>query len=227
MSFPSKLKLPLLAYLLLFVACSNGATSKSLMTSANPHEDLVKAMKKVHSTKSYRMKSAVFTSGEAGEWKSVEELEFAAPNRWHSIFESNLPTYNNQKIEWIVIDEESYWKVENMQWQKGAKDMSGLFRNTEEIERITKDADVKFIGKDVLDGIPMLVYHHTFKNPSDKETKVKLTVAEGKTWIGFNNGLPHKIEMAGEVNEQGIIIKAKSTITYYDYNTDIKIEPPM
>jgi hypothetical protein len=41
-------------------------------------------------------------------------------------------------------------------------------------------------------------------------------------WVGLADSLPRKMEVEGEFNK----MKSRSTVTYYDYGGDIKIEPP-
>ena len=224
----SKLTLSLLTCLLLTVACGKGTGLRN-SAAADAREDLVRAMKALSDARSYRLKTVTFTSGKAlpVEGKSVMELEFSAPDRWHTIFESNLPPYNNQKIEWIIVGRESYTRVAEGPWQKGAQEMGALFRPTTEFERGTKG--VEFIRNDALDGAQMLVYRHAFDITPDKEAEDFLTGYKGvaEIWVGVNDGLPHKIEKQIEAESRPVeTVKARETTTYYDYNTDIRIELP-
>ena len=77
----------------------------------------------------------------------------------------------------------------------------------------------------------MIVYRQTFEGTSDEEAEHAYNVYKYKgvaqIWVGVNDGLPHKIEKETETEyRQAETIKARETTTYYDYNTDISIEPP-
>jgi hypothetical protein len=50
-----------------------------------------------------------------------------------------------------------------------------------------------------------------------------------RTWIGIDDNLPRKEEEATESREGGLEqpLTTKHTMILYDYNADIRIEPPM
>jgi outer membrane lipoprotein-sorting protein len=224
MNFPSKLTFSLLACLLFIAACGNAAKSGNLMASADPREDLVKAMKALSNAKSYRSKLVITASvGVKGEAKTVMDIEFVAPDRYRAIAESNLGTRGNVKGEFIILGNDTYMKIDSGQWQKTQKDMREGFAQLKSpnIEAIAS-AEVKFIGNETLDGLPTLVYQHAYKNaPSEAGNSTT------KTWVGVNDGLPHKIEVQTKFDYQGQTYITSATTAYYDYNTDIKIEPPL
>jgi hypothetical protein len=224
-----KSTLSLLACLLLTVACGSGTISRSSAAAADPREDLARAMKAVNAARSYRKKTVVTVSGKTVEGKSVLEVEFSAPGRWHSLFESNLPPYNNQKVEWFIVGGKSYERVAGGPWHKVPEKRTELFRPPDEVGPDTKM--VELIGEEVLNGARMLVYRHTFEGTSDGEGEGAYTLSKYKgvaqIWVGVNDGLPHKIEKETESEyRQAETIKARDTTTYYDYNADIRIEPP-
>jgi hypothetical protein len=73
-----------------------------------------------------------------------------------------------------------------------------------------------------VDGAPALVYEYTVTGELAKNIK-----NTAKTWIGTADNLPRKTESEGELEFMGKPLKTKSTITFTDYNADIKIEPPV
>ncbi len=96
------------------------------------------------------------------------------------------------------------------------------FRDPKIIDSLTEKAEVKYIGADTLDGVPMLVYQYTIKDLLGKGN-----IMVTKSWIGATDGLPHQTESESDMDlGTGKMIHSKSTIIYYDYNADIKIEPP-
>jgi hypothetical protein len=102
-------------------------------------------------------------------------------------------------------------------------DVLTQFRDPKIIDDITEKAEVKYLGTDTLDGVPMLVYQYTIKDLMGTGNDMVT-----KSWIGATNGLPYQTESESDMDlGTGKIIHSKSTVTYYDYNADIKIEPPV
>jgi hypothetical protein len=224
MNFPSKFTLTLFACLLLVVACGDAARSVNLTASADPREDLIKAMKALSTTKSFRSKVVSTGSvGDKGGLNSVMEIEFVAPDHYHATMESNLGARGNTKGEMVILGNDTYMKVEGREWEKTQKDTREAFAQLRNLNvEALANADVKFIGNETLDGLPMLFYQHTFKNVPSEAAKVTT-----KTWVGGNDGLPHKIETQTKVDYQGQAYTINATTTYYDYNAEIKIQPPI
>ena len=99
--------------------------------------------------------------------------------------------------------------------------MAQQFRATDVEQRMTKYEDVRFVGHEALDGSPALVYQFKLKGAEGQSS--------GKIWISASDGLPRKIENDGGMgtNSNGGTSKSKLVVTYYDYNANIKIEPPI
>ncbi|HKP12704.1 MAG TPA: hypothetical protein VJZ91_11355, partial [Blastocatellia bacterium] len=70
---------------------------------------------------------------------------------------------------------------------------------------------------DTLDGKPMTVYQYTLRNVMGMDI-----TSRSKAWISAADSLPHRIESETDLKGK----TSKATITYFDYNADIKIEPP-
>ena len=228
-----KLQVTLLCGLSLMVAsCSsrvadNGNTSPTTLTvpvtaSADPRADVVKAMNGALAAKSYRT-HLVLSSSNGTSMTMVGE--FVAPDRYHLTRETTLPGRAPVTQEMIIIGKNTYSKTASGQWQKYPVDMSDVLstlRDKKTIDALSKDAEAKFIGPDVLDGAPMLVYQYTLKNALG--TGVNST---SKTWISAADNLPRKTESESDVSVEGKVTKTHTTVTYSDYNADIKIEPPI
>ena len=90
-------------------------------------------------------------------------------------------------------------------------------RDPKIIDEIRKNAVVTQVGPDTLDAKPMTVYEYTLHNVMGTAM-----TSHAKAWVSVADSLPHRVETETEFNGQ----TSKSTITYFDYNTDIKIEPP-
>lgn len=232
----SSLKLcALLLFCISLAACSRtettgantSATSSSSTSSApsaptgEPRETLVKAVNAQLGAKSYR---AQMVSSSSNGTNSTIEMEFVAPDRFHL---TNQSTVNGQNMrqETIIVGSNTYMKMGAGSWQKFPVNMGEMiaqFRNPKMVEELSKGAETKFIGPDMVDGSPTWVYQYTINDPQGKGLK-----STSKTWIGVTDSLPRKTESEGEMNIMGRAVNTKTSITYTDYNADIKIEPPM
>ena len=99
--------------------------------------------------------------------------------------------------------------------------MAQQSRATDVEQRMMKYEEVKLIGPEALDGSSALVYQFKLKGTEGQSS--------GKIWISTTDGLPRKIENDGGTspNPNGETSKRKLIVTYYDYNANIKIEPPI
>ncbi len=239
MCFQSKLQIAALCgALLITTACgslpkkdentpsSSSSTSTAdapiLAASADPRADVVKAMKASLDAKSFR-KRMTTTNSSGSNINST--IEFVAPNRAHITQDMNLSSGSIVKKEMIITDKDSYVKNGDASWQKSPMDLGDLlaqFRDPKIIDSLTEKAEVKYLGADTLDGVPMLVYQYTIKDLLGKGNNMVT-----KAWIGTTDNLPHQTESETDMDlGTGKMIHSKSTVTYYDYNADIKIEPP-
>ena len=226
MNFACKLKIAALSYVLFAcVSCSphsihegNANTTGSAnsagggaapaATNENAVDFMAKAMRAQFEAKSYR---ARMESSFAGQ-NTSRIVEFVAPDRFHMTGDMD---------EMIIVGSATYRRAKGGQWQKFPADVGSMvtaFRDPKMIDEMTKNAEVKFLGPEVLDGTPTLVYQYTMTNAFG--TNITST---SKTWIGASDSLPRKTETEAEINKQ----KSKTIITYYDYNAGINIEPPI
>jgi hypothetical protein len=90
-------------------------------------------------------------------------------------------------------------------------------RDPKMIEQIRQSAEVQSVGPDTLDGMPMTVYQYTLRNAMGLDM-----TSHSKAWIAAADSLPRRIETEAEIKGK----TTKVTITYFDYNADIKVEPP-
>jgi hypothetical protein len=206
---------------------SSSTTTAPIFTASNdPRADVVNAMRKNLEAKSYRMRSV--TTSTSG-YNSSMTTEFVAPDRMHAVTETNMPGQAAARREIIYIGKVSYVKTGDALWQKDDMGMGDLIAQMRAdpklIDELTNKAEVKYLGADTLDGAPMLMYQYILKSPGDKSKDIV-----SKVWIGATDNLQHQIETEGDFADPlttGKMIHSKTTITFYDYNTDIKIESPM
>ena len=224
MSTLSKWQIPVLCCLLLAVAaCSSLSKTAPMTASADPRADVTKAMRASLAAKSYR--SRMVTSSSSGSDRTMT-AEIVAPDRMRMTMEMEMPGRGTVKSERIIIGKEAYVRVGDAPWQKdpmGMGDLLSQFRDPKLIDAITEKAEVKYLGTDTLSGAPMLVYQYTIK---DLLGPGKDGVS--KIWIGATDSLQHQVQSESDVDplNTGKMIHSKVTGTFYDYNADIKIEPP-
>jgi TonB family protein len=183
-----------------------GPGNPQIAESDDPREVLKKTLSATQGVKSYRLRieAPSFT-------KAVTIMEYAFPDSARMLEENR---------ELIRVGKNTYRKKGDGPWEKYPEKNnyvpSQLSANALEnhIKSLTERKDIKFIGRETVDGIPTLAYQrrHPGTEPSTE-----------KAWIGVADGLLRRWEI-----EPAFSNSTKMTLiyTYYDYNADIKIEPP-
>jgi len=189
-------------------ASAPAGSAASSDPSGDPRQSIMRAFKKQLDLASYRIKIQTTSSG-TGPRMTI--AEFVAPDRFH---------WSTDGVEMIVIGPTAYTKSGGT-WTKSPANLGNLvssFRDPKFLEQLSESADVKYLGTDVVDGINAQVYEYSLNNALG----MKMT-SSSKSWIRATDGLPLKVESVGEVNG----MKTKSLLTYYDFNANIRIEPPI
>lgn len=138
-------------------------------------------------------------------------IEFVAPDRFHMTGEHD---------EMIIANGQAWARLNGGAWQLQAVDVSQIIasvRDSKAVDALRKSTDVTLIGPDTLDGKPMTVYEYTTRIAAGKGI-----TSHAKAWISTADDLPRRIETEAEINGK----PSKATITYFDYDADIHIEPP-
>jgi pectate lyase len=138
-------------------------------------------------------------------------IEYVAPDHFRLAGDND---------ETVIIGSKAWARHGNSAWQELPIDASRMIasvRDPKIIDEIRKSAEVKLVGPDTLDGKPMTVYQYTLRNMMGTTM-----TSHAKAWISTADNLPRRIETEAEINGQ----PSKATITYFDYNADIKIDPP-
>lgn len=188
-------------------ANANASSSAAGTDSAAATDALTKSINAQLAAKSFRARMDADTDGQ----ERARILEYVAPDHFHITGEDD---------EMIVIGSNAWTRRGGGAWQKLPIDTGQIIasvRDPKMIEQIRKSAEVKLVGPDTLDGMPMTVYQYTLHNAMGTDM-----TSHSKTWIANADSLPRRIETEAEINGK----TAKATITYFDYNADIKIEPP-
>ena len=219
MNFANRLKVFLMCAIVFAAACgihdgshsSNSSGSGSATpasTEATPIDAMAASIKAQFDAKSYRARMESLSEGQG----MTMTVEYAAPDRFRMI---------TPMSETIIVGSDTYIKNPNSPWQKvpiDANQMISSFRDPKLVEELRNNTSVKFLGTDSIDGLPVKIYEYTVKNAFGTNM-----ASTSKAWISASDNLPRKMEVEASVNGK----PSTMLITYYDYNTDIKIEPPM
>ena len=209
--------LTLFALLSICAACSNppastggastaGGGAAAVAPSQSPQDMLTKSMEAQLNAKSLR--ANMTSTSSQGTYTAT--LEYASPDRYRLV---------SSQGEMVVVGNDAYMKAGG-RWVKSpvnAGQLISQFRDPKMVEELRRKTDVKYVGTETLDGQSMFVYEYTLDEVAGKGAK-----ARAKTWISPADMLPRKTEVDGETGG----IKSHTTITFSDYNSDIKIEPP-
>ena len=195
---------------------SGGGAAAAISPDENPLDVMAKAMRAQLDAKSFRAHIDT-NAGDGTSGTSV--VEYVAPDRYRMVVEAKTGA-QPVKLEYVVAGGATYIKGPDGRWVRTPVDAGALikgFRDPKMLDELKQTADVKFVGRDTLDGQPMLVYEYTQTNPLGVKMK-----ATSKSWLSAADGLPRKTETEGELNGK----KTRTVVTISDYNTDIKIEAP-
>lgn len=223
-------KFVLLAFILiaLVATLSVGCVSKTVPKSTqqknmNPLDALTKLFSTLGKVKSYRAKTTVTgLEGLDPAASPYEEMtmEFVAPDRIHFV---------GKQLESYMIGETIYMKMNGIagnQWQKSEIPESAsisidysLYDPKKMQANLEASTEKRFIGPKVLDGKPMLVYEYKGSKIIDGKT----VATSSKVWIGVADNLLYRVETTVKIDAMNI----ESVTTYYDYNANITIDPPI
>lgn len=130
--------------------------------------------------------------------------------------------------ETIIIGKELYRREGNGPWKqlpdRYEERTSDVTRFPESIgtKRLESNEEIKFIGPDTLDNVPVLVYQYTRRDASGNRV-----LLANKDWIGAQDGLLHRAELTVAALGESAAPPCKMITTYYDFNAEIVIEPPL
>jgi len=165
MNFARPLKVLLLCSLVIAAACglhdlhspkntnSSPAGSASPAADANPLDTMTASISAQLAAKSYRARIESSFDGK----NITQTVEYVAPDRFRLA---------NPMSETIIVGPNTYTKLPTGKWQKFPIDVNqaiSQFRDPKMIDELRKTADVKFLGTDTIDGMPMKVYQYTIK----------------------------------------------------------------
>jgi len=190
---------------------TNGAGPIS--TSDKPVDVITKAIRAQNDAKSYRSHLEVRIGGVL---EQTSNSEYVAPDRYQT---KGSVTGLQTNGETIIIGKDTWIKHSNGEWKKSPVDLSDAFAaiHSRLNGEMMKDVDVRLVGPDTVDGTPTLVYAYTI-NATVEDAKIDENI---KVWISTADGMIRKTESEKPGD------KTNQVQTFADYNSDIKIEPPM
>ncbi|HZH89819.1 MAG TPA: hypothetical protein VEX70_04275 [Pyrinomonadaceae bacterium] len=201
------------------VSLPGGGTAPAVISESDkPLDAMTRAMRAQLDAKSYR---AHVTTTLADGAPSKMLIEYVAPDSYRMTQSGQGDAAGGSSMEYVIVKGAMYMKTPKGEWAKSPIDASSMikaFRDPKMLDELTKTADVKLVGPDMLDGAPMLVYEYTQTNPMGMNLK-----NTSRTWLSVADGLPRKTESEGEFDGK----KTKTLVTMTDYNADIKIESPV
>jgi hypothetical protein len=198
---------------------SGHATTSAGVISASdkPLDVMTRATRAQLDAKSYR--ANITNSLTSGATNTIV-IEFVAPDRYHMSTHTQM-NGRDTTLEYVIVGKDTFMRMNGGEWRRFPVDMSQMIsaiRDPKMLDELAKASDVKFVGPDTLDGSPMLVYEYTLDNAFGSKVK-----SHAKTWVAVADGLPRRSESEGEFGG----VKTKTEMTVSDYNSDIKIEPPI
>jgi TonB family protein len=178
----------------------------------NLREVSKKALSASEGMKSFRMRIEYPTHSKT----PVTIWEYASPNRVRftkgneEMIKIGKDVYHRKDAgSWVKYSEKDNGEVKTEVAATVLKQFIGMIENADEI---------KFIGRETVDGIPARIYKYT-KYAGPNKTAPSTTM----TWINEANGLLLKHQFYRLVTDSTL---SHVDHTFYDYNADIKIEPP-
>jgi hypothetical protein len=193
------------AVLCLVAGCSSH--SAQLSPDANPRKALLSAIMAKNNARSFRAKSIEMSPG----LDSTIEGEYVAPDKYHVVSRAKVADQTSGSMETIMLGDDFYQKSTDGEWKKllnaGRITLTILLdENVVDMLHNARDDEVKLVGTDDLDGSRMFVYQ----------------MLSFKAWIGAADGLPHRTEAEVSIGAA----TCREITTFYDYNADIRIQPP-
>lgn len=196
----------------------NQSAGDSSKGSGDAHAAVVAALKKWITVKSFRQR---FTTTSAGA-SSSGTMEFVAPDRVR--FVMNVA---GESFESITIGQTEYSKDVDGKWIKTdtsaqPSTQGRLFTDPRHVAALTDNiSEAQFLNTETVEGTSCRVYQFKHKLPGTDG------VYESRLWISDGDGLPRKFETIYDFVVEGLKRSGKSSGVYSDYDSDIRIEPPV
>jgi hypothetical protein len=172
--------------------------------------------------KPYRMKNVYSSS----EFRYTMQGDYVAPDKYHVFMDLDLGAGMRAGSETIIIGGVGHSKTSGG-WDQNPSDTSTVIRNHHQDQAVmagladAKDAAVTLVGTEDLDGKPANVYQSTYDSGTNG-----IMNGEMKVWVNVVDGLPYKVEINGEMMQNGKRFKVQRLSAYQDYNADMNVSFP-
>jgi hypothetical protein len=204
---------------------TSSATSGSAMTGSEPNAIVRKALENTIAVRSYR--GLLEMKGLQGVTINCD-MEYVAPNRVRMTARVVSDKVGDEALRFdgVIIGKDFYLNMDG-KWTKQTTAIPDIaeLSNPQRINKMwtqtgANEPKFKLVGPDTIDGNSVV----EFKDPA-----MNMDGHPGafRVWIGTGDSLVHKVEAEAEAKPGDASSTVKVTITYRDYNANIKIEPPM
>jgi hypothetical protein len=130
------------------------------------------------------------------------------------------------RFDGIIIGKDFYLNMDGI-WSKPTTEIPDIaaLSNPQRVNEMWKqngpnEPKFKLVGPDTINGNSVVEFE-------DPAMNVDGHPGAFRVWIGTIDNLVHRVEAEAEAKPGDPSSKVKVTITYRDYNANIKIEPPM
>jgi len=218
-----------LVLLAIFVIMLTSCRRKELI---KPNDDPASVVTKAELALAQDFRHRCQTETSTNSGPGVHDLvlfEVAAPYRFRMFVEEKTARDTTQRREIIMINDKVYHREGDEAWQELGPEWVGYFRKSiggppmvtsSAVGYRWEGTDLKFAGRDMLDGEPTLRYDFSF----DDRAELAKTI---KYWVGVYDGLPHKTEEAVTTRGWGSAPIHSHTVTHCTFGGHIAISSPM
>ena len=216
--------MPVAAYSQVTIETSSRSGGPAV-TGSEPNAAVKKALENTFAAKSYRGRLEM--TGMEGATINCD-MEFVAPDRVrmtaHII--ANQDGSELLRFDGVIIGKDFYLNMDGTWTKQNDKvpDLAAL-SNPQRVDDLFKQTGAnepkfKLIGPDMINGNSVVKFEDPAMNMEGHPGAFRV-------WIGTSDNLVHKVEAEVQAKPGDASSKVRVSITYRDYNANIKIEPPM
>ena len=190
-------------------------TGSAFTPSNDARKDVRDALLRLETAYPYRLTETASATGNGQTGpESTRVVEFAAADRSHMKWTGGP----GGDIEAISIGDKHYW-FSGGKWTAGTVPAMLGYRGEDFAKKLAEMVkEVKYVGPETVNGMSCYAYTGTFETVMAGQK----WSGTAKLWIGADDGLIHQ----GDTDFNAANYGGKSR-TVYEYNVNIKIEPPI
>lgn len=183
---------------------------------------VARSLRALSRLRSYRIRMTIYLGTETKGSKGV--FEVLAPDRTHLVIENDDEIIEISKTIYRRSRPDAPWEKEGQAAENkyGPSPFNTLFINARQLDvSLKRVSEVKFVGTEMIDGVKTKAYQFKYSYDNGESDPVKV-------WIGVADGMVRKcnVETAADPR-QAFSFSVKILARFYDYNAEIKIEPPL